>query len=701
MKSDDGLPRRFGRYLLERRMGHGGMAEVFRARIDEGAFRKPVCIKRILPHLAGQPGFANMFRDEASLAARCTHANIVQVLDFGELDGTLFMSLELVDGVSLDVVLKERAAAKVPLPMPVALHIALCMCRALHAAHTVVGDDGKPLKIVHRDISPHNVLLGRDGSVRIGDFGIARAVERLTRTNTGVIKGKPSYMAPEQALSEPSDHRVDQFATGIVLWEMLACRPLFRGTSPLAVLDAVVQARVPAVPRADVDAPLSAAVARALARSPQDRFTDMAAFEKAIEAALVRLRATPADIDVRPVVERATAAVPRTLVDEAPTDDEGVAYAQLVATSSSGVWQAPDRSAEPTRPEPASVVTADDPATATPATASPPAPEAPMPGRTVETPPTAQAEQRVLRVVSQPRGLTPSTIARSPSAVAFAPPTRSTVAIGAAVGLGVVAALVAVAVASRGEQAVAVAPPRPALCPSGAVATNVERAMEERTEGRVLLERGDHADARRRFELALRLDPTVAWGYSLLAEALPPDEAALRIDAVACACAIAPGTEDCLEARLWLQRQHAGPPSRAAVSHDEVAAMPPPAAAPVTTPRPDPATTAVGPVVPPAPEPIPADDDRAPARRIDSDAAVKEARAFYLQGKHDKVLETIRPVTKAERDNATAWKLLGMSAQKLNKLQTMCHAYGELMRIQPTGPDAEQARTNRKLANCK
>lgn len=302
------LPHRVGRYVLEAPLGRGGMAEVYRARLDDGAgFQKMVCIKRVLPSLAGQLGFAEMFKDEAALAARMHHPHLVQALDRMDAEGTQWIVLELVEGTNLKRVLEACRITGEKVSLQHALFITLCITRGLHYAHTATSPRGEPLNVVHRDVSPDNILLGRAGEVKLGDFGVARASERLAaRTATGATKGKPGYMAPEMILGEATDHRVDQFALASVLWEMLALRPLFLGKSEMDLAESVVTCIVPriGVLRKDVPPAVDAALARALSKDPAKRFEDMAAFEVVLARELYARPLRPGDVDVRSLVER-------------------------------------------------------------------------------------------------------------------------------------------------------------------------------------------------------------------------------------------------------------------------------------------------------------------------------------------------------------------------------------------------------------
>ena len=206
------------------------MAEVFVAtRPGPHGFNKRFAVKRILPELARDARFVAMFCDEARICAGLSHPNIVQVVDFGESDGEVFMALEYVDGVSLARLLRAVAAARRRFPVPVALFIAHEVLRALDFAHSAYDEQGRSLGIVHRDVSPGNVLIGRAGEVKLGDFGILLSAFVDRRTYPGELKGKVGYMSPEQAMGGAVDRRSDLFALGIVLAEMLLARPLFSG----------------------------------------------------------------------------------------------------------------------------------------------------------------------------------------------------------------------------------------------------------------------------------------------------------------------------------------------------------------------------------------------------------------------------------------------------------------------------------------
>jgi serine/threonine protein kinase len=268
------VERTFGRYQLLEPLTKGGMAEVWRAKlVGAESFERPMVIKRILPHLCDDPAFVRMFITEARLSARLHHPNIVQVFELGDVDGELFMALELVNGADLATLLN---CAQAPLPLGLCALVAHEICRALSYAHGVTDELGKPLAIVHRDVSPSNVMIGYDGQVRLLDFGIAKALGAATdqRSRTGSIKGKMSYMAPEVFDGAPFDHRSDLFAVGVLLYEMLTGRRLFRAEDELQTMALVRACQVtpPSRFNGDITPELEAVTMRALARNPRDRY---------------------------------------------------------------------------------------------------------------------------------------------------------------------------------------------------------------------------------------------------------------------------------------------------------------------------------------------------------------------------------------------------------------------------------------------
>lgn len=271
-------------YRIVRRLALGGMAEVFLAqRLGEGV-RETVALKRMLPELSDDPTFVRMFHDEACLSQRLLHPNIVRTQAVGAQDGLPFMVLDYIDGTDLRRFFALLARAGQSLAVPDVVALGISVARGLAYAHALTDGDGAPLRIVHRDVSPHNILLGRDGAVVLTDFGIAHATQRSVRTMSGVVKGKLAYMAPEQAAGEPVDGRCDQFALALILWECLAGRRARVAPSDALLLRAVIAGEVPdlASMRADVSPALRAVLARALARQPQARFAAMADFAAAL-----------------------------------------------------------------------------------------------------------------------------------------------------------------------------------------------------------------------------------------------------------------------------------------------------------------------------------------------------------------------------------------------------------------------------------
>lgn len=287
------LPRSLGRYTLFDRIGKGGMAEIFLARTTtELGGSRLVVVKQILPHLADVPGFADLLVAEAKLAARLNHANVVQILDLGRQDDVLYIAMQYVEGFDLNELLRRCARTKTPVPVEYALLIVIEMLRALDYAHRRTTDDGKPLDIVHRDISPSNVLISFEGEVKLCDFGIARANDLAEALPEDAIKGKAGYMSPEHARGEQVDGRADLFAAGIVLWELLAGRRMYKagaGAGP-TLLDLAREANIPELPPRGLrnEDELFGIVHKALARDRDERYPTAQAMLRDLEAYVAR-----------------------------------------------------------------------------------------------------------------------------------------------------------------------------------------------------------------------------------------------------------------------------------------------------------------------------------------------------------------------------------------------------------------------------
>lgn len=264
----------FGRYQLKRRIGTGGMAEVFVASaFGAEGFVKEVVIKRILPAFGEDPEFVRMFINEARLAAKLQHANIVQIYDFNHVDGVYYIAMEWVDGLDLRSVANVARRREIPLPLHLAVHVGVETLKGLHHAHTR-SEAGRPLDVVHRDISPHNLLVSFAGEVKITDFGIAKAAAVSAATRRGSVKGKLAYMSPEQVQGESVDARSDLFSLGVVLWELLAGHRLYRADSEGELFAKVRQAEVPPLreQNPEVTPELEAVIRRLLAARVEDRF---------------------------------------------------------------------------------------------------------------------------------------------------------------------------------------------------------------------------------------------------------------------------------------------------------------------------------------------------------------------------------------------------------------------------------------------
>lgn len=357
----------FGPYELLRRLGSGGMAETFLAlRRGPGAFEQRVCVKRILPALESDPELVRLFMEEARLAAQLRHANITQVVDFGVVDGSHYLALELVEGTDLRTLLASLRARGQRLAPAIAIYIATGLTAALEFAHTPEPDRHP---VIHRDVSPSNILLSRAGEVYLTDFGVARAlggVERMTQS--GVVRGKVPYMAPEYALTGKLDPRSDLFAVGVVLYEALAGRRPFDGQTELDTLNRIREGRHRPLAELCPEAPsqLVAIVEQLLVPDPNERFQTASALLQALAyiappptvarelAQLVRTVEPPKEDAYDPALAGPTVpmlnrpAAPRyPAVEPAPSDVETRTQAPALSSTPTpdperGLWSATD-----------------------------------------------------------------------------------------------------------------------------------------------------------------------------------------------------------------------------------------------------------------------------------------------------------------------------------------------------------------------
>jgi len=277
---EEDRPSEIGRYRIARRIAEGGMAELFLGVVcGESGFRRPVAIKRVLPQFANDRMFVDMFVDEALLLSKIRHPNVVQVEELG-LDGDRhFFAMELIQGENVSSIGQRLRASSRELPVEMAAWLVAEVAAGLHATHELRSADGELLHVVHRDVSPHNILVSFDGFVKLIDFGIARADERLSKTRTGAAKGKFAYMAPEQCQGSASDRQVDVFALGVVLHELLTGSRLFRRRTEAATLTAFLQEEI--LKPSDINASISPELDRitmlALERDPDLRYKSAAA----------------------------------------------------------------------------------------------------------------------------------------------------------------------------------------------------------------------------------------------------------------------------------------------------------------------------------------------------------------------------------------------------------------------------------------
>lgn len=301
--ADEVMGSTFGRYQLIRPIGMGGMAEVFLARLKAVAgFEKVVVLKRILPHLSNDERFVEMFLQEAKIAARVTHPNVVQIFDVGEVGGRYFIAMEYVRGWDLNVILRVCGRLGERIPIALSARIAADLCAGLFAAHTYADDGGKPKPIIHRDVSPHNVIVSAEGQTKIADFGIAKAADSSHQTPTNQFKGKLVYMAPEQGAGNGVvlDARADIFPVGLIFFQCLTLQHMFQRENDYTTMRAILEAPIPQVTQWLPDAPplVQQILERALARDRDQRYPTAAAMREDLERLINQMGSSASTTDL-------------------------------------------------------------------------------------------------------------------------------------------------------------------------------------------------------------------------------------------------------------------------------------------------------------------------------------------------------------------------------------------------------------------
>ena len=358
-------PTPFGRYFLSKRIAAGGMGVVYLATARGAAgFEKTLVIKRIQPHLQSNPEFLERFIDEGKLVVQLSHGNIVQVYDMGVVDGDYFIAMEYVDGYDLRDLLLRAGRADRLLPVPVVLHILRELCEGLAFAHTLADPSGRPLGIIHRDISPANVMVSRHGAVKLLDFGVAKAASKLSRSVSGTLRGKFLYMSPEQARGEDLDPRSDLFSVGTLGYELLTGRRPFDASSEIRILENI-QHHTPPPPsrlRPGIPEAASRIIERCLEKRPDARFQSADALKRALAGAVIELGLVVTTSDVAETVAE--------LASVAPSPREPLSLDAALALQLEG---ASDNPAERTR-----TALAESPAQRPPTPAPPAEPAAPI-----------------------------------------------------------------------------------------------------------------------------------------------------------------------------------------------------------------------------------------------------------------------------------------------------------------------------------
>ncbi len=281
------LPK-LGRYETLSKIAAGGMATVYLGRVvGEGGFERLVALKVMHPHIASDPDFVGMFLDEARLAARIRHPNVVATIDIQKTEDAMFIVMDYVDGPTLQEVRKHLKSREERVPIGIALRFFIDILNGLQEAHELCDKDGSALNLVHRDVSPHNILIGQDGRAQLTDFGVAKAEARISSTRGGQLKGKIAYMPPEQIIAQPVDRRADVYSAGVCMWECLVGKRLFRAANDGALVHMILEGS-PTPPSKycdDIPAAVEGVLMKAISRKPEDRYDEAVDFAEALEDA--------------------------------------------------------------------------------------------------------------------------------------------------------------------------------------------------------------------------------------------------------------------------------------------------------------------------------------------------------------------------------------------------------------------------------
>ena len=287
------LPK-LGRYETLSKIASGGMATVYLGRVvGEGGFERLVALKLMHPHIANDPDFVGMFLDEARLAAKIRHPNVVGTIDIQKTKDSLFIVMDYVDGPTLQEIRKHLKRRGEQIPLGVTIRIILDILNGLQEAHDLEDDEGKPLNLVHRDVSPHNILIGTDGIAKLTDFGVAKAEARISSTRGGQLKGKIAYMPPEQIMTADITRRSDLYSVGVCLWEALVGKRLYRAQNDGALVHMILEGKTdpPSKYVDDVPAAVEKVLMKALSRDADDRYADALEFAEALETAATAVAA--------------------------------------------------------------------------------------------------------------------------------------------------------------------------------------------------------------------------------------------------------------------------------------------------------------------------------------------------------------------------------------------------------------------------